>query len=81
MKKGHFKKLLASIFAAAMLVCVLLVPGFAKTDAEKELEAANAQVTALERKSPNVRPRITRHRLRAIGGPTGFSSGQVPSPP
>ena len=33
MKKGHFKKLLASISAAVLLVCVLLVPGFAKTDA------------------------------------------------
>ena len=72
MKKGHFKKLLASIFAAAMLVCVLLVPGFAKTDAEKELEAANAQVTALEQKVADCQAAMTEAQAQNRRGSFGF---------
>ncbi|MBQ8083730.1 MAG: hypothetical protein IJ241_06075 [Clostridia bacterium] len=72
MKKGHFKKLLASIFAAAMLVCVLLVPGFAKTDAEKELEAANAQVTALEQKVADCQAAMTEAQAQNRRGSYGF---------
>lgn len=72
MKKGHFKKLLASIFAAAMLVCVLLVPGFAKTDAEKELEAANAQVTELEQKVADCQAALTAAEAQNRRGSYGF---------
>ena len=72
MKKGHFKKLLASIFAAAMLVCVLLVPGFAKTDAEKELEAANAQVTALEQKVAECQAAYNTAQTQSYRGSYGF---------
>lgn len=72
MKKGHFKKLLASIFAAALLICVLLVPGFAKTDAEKELEAANAQVTELEQKVADCQTAFTEAQAQLRRGSYGF---------
>ena len=72
MKKGHFKKLLSSIFAAALLVCVLLVPGFAKTDAEKELEAANAQVATLEQKVADCQTAFTEAQAQNRRGSYGF---------
>lgn len=72
MKKGHFKKLLSSIFAAALLVCVLLVPGFAKTDAEKELEAANAQVATLEQKVADCQAALTEAQAQNRRGSYGF---------
>lgn len=72
MKKGHFKKLLASIFAAALLICVLLVPGFAKTDAEKELEAATAQVAELEQKVADCQTAFTEAQAQLRRGSYGF---------
>lgn len=72
MKKGHFKKLLSSIFAAALLVCVLLVPGFAKTDAEKELEAATAQVATLEQKVADCQAALTEAQAQNRRGSYGF---------
>ena len=72
MKKGHFKKLLASISAAVLLVCVLLVPGFAKTDAEKELEAANAQVIALEQKVADCQAAYNTAQTQSRRGSYGF---------
>lgn len=72
MKKGHFKKLLSSIFAAALLVCVLLVPGFAKTDAEKELEAATAQVATLEQKVADCQAAFTEAQAQNRRGSYGF---------
>lgn len=72
MKKGHFKKVLASIFAAAILTAVLLVPSFAKTDAERELEEANAQVIVLEQKVANCQSAYNTARTQSNRGTYGF---------
>ena len=80
MKKGHFKKLLSSIFAAVLLVCVLLVPGFAKTDAEKELEAATAQVAELEQKVADCQVLLWRTWNLPTGKTRRTPDGSEPEP-
>ncbi len=72
MKKGHFKKILASIFAAAILATVLLVPSFAKTEAELELEAANAQVAELEQKVAECQTAYNTAQAQSNRGSYGF---------
>ena len=48
MELQKMRKLMASLFTAALLILAVLVPGFAETDAEAELRAANAEVAACE---------------------------------
>lgn len=72
MKKGHFKKVLVSILAAVLLTVLFLVPSFAETDAEKELAAANAQVTELEQKVADAQTAYNESLVQKRRGTYGF---------
>ncbi len=48
MKLQKARKLIVSLFTTAMLILAVMVPGFAETDAEAELRAANEEVAACE---------------------------------
>ena len=72
MKIGYFKKILTSFFATALLIVAVLVPGFAKTDAERELEAAGAQVIALEQKVADCQTAYNEAQAQSRRGSYGF---------
>ena len=72
MKARTLKKLIVSLLAAALLLTALLVPSFAQTDAEKELEAANAQVAACEQNLQNAKSAYAEAQRNLAKGTYGF---------
>lgn len=72
MKTGHFKKTLISVLAASLLIVAMLVPSFAQTDAERELAAANAEVTTLEQKVADATTALNDAQAQSRKGTYGF---------
>lgn len=72
MKTGHFKKILFSVLAASLLIVALLIPSFAETDAERELAAANAEVTTLEQKVADATTAYNTAQANSRKGTYGF---------
>ena len=72
MKTGHFKKILMSVLTASLLVVALLVPSFAETDAERELAAANTEVTTLEQKVTDATTALSDAQTQSRKGTYGF---------
>ena len=65
-------KLIVSLFIAALLMLCLLVPGFAETDAEAQLAAANAEVAACEQALKDANAAYTTAQEQSKKGMYGF---------
>ncbi|MBO7690337.1 MAG: hypothetical protein J6T14_05835 [Clostridia bacterium] len=72
MKTKTFRKILIAILAMSLLVLALLVPGFAKTDAEVELDAAKAEVAACEQKLADAKAAYETAQSQNNQGTYGF---------
>ena len=72
MNKRNSKKIIVSLFTALLLTLALLVPSVAKTDAERELEAANAEVIALEQQLADAKTALSEAQTQSRKGMYGF---------
>ena len=66
------KRSLIALLLMSLMVALVLVPGFAKTDAEVELEAANAEVIACEQALADAKAAQTEAQTRQRKGMYGF---------
>ena len=72
MNTQKLKKILLSVLTSALLVVALVIPGFAETDAERELSAAKAEVATLEQQVADATTAYNEAQTNLRKGTYGF---------